>query len=105
MGTDRFTCTVIPETDLHPCPASPIADVIRALRSEQPTARDAGVALLRCPHIDQPPLDVTWFCGECSCCNLPVQIPKATYFDLVGAGKKVSIVCFECWTDREETAS
>jgi hypothetical protein len=31
-----------------------------------------------------------------------VQVPKASYFDLVGRYQKVSIICFECWNNGEE---
>lgn len=78
-----------------------LSDVIRALRPEEPPTPDTAVRLLRCPNDDQPLLDVTWFRGWCSCCHLPVQIPKASYFDLVGRHQKVSIVCFECFASEE----
>ncbi len=78
-----------------------LSDVIRALRPEEPPTQDTAVMLLRCPHTDQPSLDVTWFRGKCGRCGEPVQVPKASYFDLVGAGKKVSTVCFECFAYEE----
>lgn len=64
----------------------------------------AEIALLRCPHTDQPLLAGTWFRGQCSRCNEPVQVPKHS-FDQLAARRMVAIVCFECWTreDRHPT--
>jgi hypothetical protein len=81
---------------------SSLADVIRSLRPEETPTQDTAVMRLRCPHTDQPLLDVTWFRGKCSRCCEPVQVPKASYFDLVGRHQKVSIICFECWNNGEE---
>ena len=78
-----------------------LTDVIRALRPDEPGTQDPGDAFLRCPHTDQPLLNVTWFRGKCSRCNEPVQVPKATYFDLVRADQKVSVICFECFASEE----
>jgi hypothetical protein len=68
------------------------------------TARTAEIALLRCPHIDQPPLSGTWFRAGCMRCNEPCQVPKRE-FDRLAARRMVAIVCFECWTreDRHPT--
>ena len=66
--------------------------------SSMSTDSTAEVALLRCPHTDQPPLEVTWFCGRCSRCYGSVQVPKHEFDDLVAGGRRVMLVCFECWT-------
>ncbi len=86
-----------------------LTDVIRALRPEESPSgaqtSDPGVAFLRCPHTDQPLLDVSWFRSQCSRCNQPVQVPKRSFDELVGRHQKVSIICFECWNNGEEPAN
>ena len=62
------------------------------------TDAPAETALLRCPHTDQPPLDVTWFRGQCSRCYGSVQVPKHSFDQLIASGQRVILVCFECWT-------
>lgn len=79
---------------------STLTDVIRAFRPEETPTHDANVAFLRCPHTDQPSLDVTWFRGKCSRCNEPVQVPKHS-FDQLAARRMVSIICFECFASEE----
>jgi hypothetical protein len=79
---------------------SSLADVIRSLRPEETPTQDTAVMRLRCPHTDQPLLDVTWFRGKCSRCNQPVQVPKRS-FDQLAARRMVAIVCFECFASEE----
>ena len=59
--------------------------------------------VLRCPHTDQPPLEVTWFRGRVRCTD-PVQVPKHSFDTLVASGAGAALVCFECWTSADSNA-